>query len=66
MIFFVRKTNFFNRLVELRKLQMKTAVSDKRSFSMDPQTRRIKNKSGVVENRVVSCSECYEDFCNGI
>ncbi|XP_066156897.1 uncharacterized protein [Euwallacea fornicatus] len=57
--------NYFSRLVELGKLRNKSRASEKRQSQMDPQVRRIKNKSGVVEMRVVSCAECGEDFCNG-
>lgn len=44
---------------------MKTEAADKRSFISDPQIRRFKNKAGVLEQRVVACVECGEDFCNG-
>ncbi|KAK5642143.1 hypothetical protein RI129_008310 [Pyrocoelia pectoralis] len=57
--------DFFSRLVELGKMELKTAASDKRAFAVDPQIRKTKNKAGVVEMRVVSCKECGEDFCNG-
>lgn len=53
------------RLVELGKMQLKTAASDKRAFALDPQIRKTKNKAGVVEIRAVSCKECGEEFCNG-
>ncbi|KAF7271196.1 hypothetical protein GWI33_015902 [Rhynchophorus ferrugineus] len=57
--------NYFSRLVELGKMEIKSRAAEKRQFQLDPQTRKIKNKSGVVEMRVVSCTECGEDFCNG-
>ncbi|XP_060535135.1 uncharacterized protein LOC132707339 [Cylas formicarius] len=57
--------NYFSRLVELGKSQRRTRAQEKRQLQMDPQVRRIKNKSGVLEMRVVSCAECGEDFCNG-
>ncbi|KAB0796856.1 hypothetical protein PPYR_10917 [Photinus pyralis] len=57
--------DFFSRLVELGKMELKTAASDRRAFATDPQIRKTKNKAGVVEMRVVSCKECGEDFCNG-
>ncbi|XP_030765910.1 uncharacterized protein LOC115889950 [Sitophilus oryzae] len=57
--------NFFSRLVELGKLENKSRAAEKRQFQLDPQIRKIKNKSGVVEMRVVSCAECGEDFCTG-
>ncbi|KAF5269973.1 hypothetical protein FQR65_LT05772 [Abscondita terminalis] len=57
--------DFFSRLVELGKSELKTVTSDKRSFALDPQIRKTKNKAGVIEMRVVSCKECGEDFCNG-
>ncbi|CAH0547985.1 unnamed protein product [Brassicogethes aeneus] len=57
--------NYFSRLVELGKLEIKTRAQEKKQFASDPQIRKIKNKSGVVEMRVVNCSQCGEDFCNG-
>ncbi|XP_050301310.1 uncharacterized protein LOC126739596 [Anthonomus grandis grandis] len=57
--------NYFSRLVELGKLQNKSRAAEKRQLQLDPQTRKSKNKAGVVEMRVVSCIECGEDFCNG-
>lgn len=59
-------TNFACRLVELGKLQNKTVASDKRTFALDTQIRRIKNKAGILELRAVSCTECGEEFCNGV
>lgn len=52
-------------MIELGKQELRTAASDKRAIELDPQIRKIKNKAGVVEMRVVSCKECGEDFCNG-
>ncbi|KAG5893012.1 hypothetical protein JTB14_037205 [Gonioctena quinquepunctata] len=57
--------NYFSRLVELGKLQMKSRAQEKRQFQLDPQIRKSKNKAGIVEMRIVSCIECGEDFCNG-
>lgn len=54
------------RLVELGKLQIKTVASDKRTFALDTQIRRIKNKAGILELRVITCSECGDEFCNGL
>ncbi|KAJ8976931.1 hypothetical protein NQ317_005104 [Molorchus minor] len=58
------KVNYF-RLVELGKLQNKSRAQEKRQFQIDPQIRKSKNKSGIVEMRAISCAECGEDFCNG-
>lgn len=61
-----KSISYYFRLVELGKLQLKTVASDKRNYAMDKQIRKLKNKSGIVEMRVVSCTECGEDFCNGL
>lgn len=53
------------RIIELGKLEIKTAICDKRMFAMETQIRRSKNKAGVLEQRVVSCTECGEEFCTG-
>ncbi|XP_028135881.2 uncharacterized protein LOC114330673 [Diabrotica virgifera virgifera] len=57
--------NYFSRLIEVGKLQNKSRAQERRQLQLDPQIRKSKNKSGVVEMRVVSCTECGEDFCNG-
>lgn len=54
-----------SRIIELGKLEMKTVARDKRNFAMDTQIRKSKNKAGVLEQRIVSCSECGEEFCTG-
>ncbi|KRT78676.1 hypothetical protein AMK59_8271 [Oryctes borbonicus] len=56
---------YFSKIIELGKLEMKTAARDKRNFALDTQIRRSKNKAGVLEQRVVSCIECGEEFCTG-
>ena len=61
----VPHVNIF-RLVELKKLENKTRTFEKRQYALDPQIRKLKNKSGVIELRVASCVDCGEDFCNGI
>ncbi|RZC39875.1 WRKY transcription factor protein 1 [Asbolus verrucosus] len=58
--------NYFSRLVELKKLENKTRAFEKRQFVQDPQIRKLKNKAGVVEMRIITCVDCGEDFCNGI
>ncbi|CAG9856955.1 unnamed protein product [Phyllotreta striolata] len=52
----------YSRMIDLGKLQNKSRTQEKRS---DPMIRKTKNKSGIVEMRVVSCSSCGEDFCTG-
>ncbi|KAI4470118.1 hypothetical protein MML48_1g02844 [Holotrichia oblita] len=57
--------DYFSKIIELGKLEIKTAVRDKRIFAMETQIRRSKNKAGVLEQRVLSCTECGEEFCTG-
>lgn len=47
------------------KLQIKTEQRDKRDYISNPQVRKVKNKSGVVEMRPITCAECSEEYCNG-
>ncbi|XP_063363346.1 uncharacterized protein LOC134652107 [Cydia amplana] len=56
---------YFNRLIELGKLQLKTQARDKREFIKNPMVRKTKNRSGVTETRIVSCAECGEEYCDG-
>lgn len=46
-------------------MRFKSRAQEKRQFELDPMVRKTKNKAGIVETRVVSCTECGEDFCNG-
>ncbi|XP_075225797.1 uncharacterized protein LOC142326951 [Lycorma delicatula] len=55
---------FFSRLVELGKLRLQTEEREKR-VSTTEFIRRMKSRSGVMETRVVSCTECHEEFCMG-
>lgn len=52
-------------MIELGKLQNKSKLQEKKQFQIDTQIKKTKNKSGVVEMRVISCTECGEEFCNG-
>lgn len=56
---------FSHRLVELGKSELRTQNRDKREAVMNTAVRKTKNRSGVIETRVVSCSECGEEFCDG-
>lgn len=55
----------FGRLIELGKLQIRTEQRDKREDVLNPAVRKVKNKSGVVEMRPITCAECSEEYCNG-
>ncbi|XP_028178045.1 uncharacterized protein LOC114365626 [Ostrinia furnacalis] len=56
---------YFNRLIELGKAELKTRARDKRELAKNNMIRRTKNRSGVTETRIVTCSECGEEYCNG-
>ena len=47
------------------KLQLKTETRDKRENTLAANIRKVKNKSGVIETRIYTCTECSEEFCNG-
>lgn len=47
------------------KLQIRTEQRDKREFTSNPVVKKVKNKSGVVEMRPITCAECSEEYCNG-
>ncbi|GLV41857.1 uncharacterized protein CBL_13589 [Carabus blaptoides fortunei] len=57
--------DYFSRLVELGKSQLKTAIRDKRLALAESSIRKTKNKSGVIETRAICCIECGEEFCEG-
>ncbi|GBP55916.1 hypothetical protein EVAR_43708_1 [Eumeta japonica] len=56
---------YFNRLIELRKSELRTIARDKREYAKNPMIRKTKNRSGVTESRIVSCNECGEEYCDG-
>ena len=53
------------RLIELGKLQIRTEQRDKREYQLNPAVKKVKNKSGVIETRPMTCAECSEEYCNG-
>ncbi|XP_045464352.1 uncharacterized protein LOC123673748 [Harmonia axyridis] len=57
--------NYFSRIIELAKLERKTREQEKRQYLKDPQIKKYKNRAGVLETRIATCSECGEEFCNG-
>lgn len=54
-----------NRLIEMGKLQIRTEQRDKRDYLLNPAVKKVKNKSGVIKMRPMTCSECSEEYCNG-
>lgn len=52
-------------MIELGKLQIRTEQRDRREYMTNPAIKKVKNKSGVVELRPVTCTECSEEYCNG-
>ncbi|RVE54104.1 hypothetical protein evm_001227 [Chilo suppressalis] len=56
---------YYNRLIELGKAELKTKAREKRELAKNNMIRKTKNRSGVTETRIVSCSECGEEYCNG-
>lgn len=47
------------------KLQIRTEQRDKREYITNPAVKKVKNKSGVIEMRPITCPECSEEYCNG-
>ncbi|XP_055385915.1 uncharacterized protein LOC129614956 [Condylostylus longicornis] len=56
---------YFSKLVEMGKLQLKTDLRDKREYTLNTGVRKVKNKSGIIETRVIVCTECSEEMCYG-
>ncbi|XP_037957033.1 uncharacterized protein LOC119686604 [Teleopsis dalmanni] len=56
---------YFSRMVEMGKLQLKTEARDKREFALNNCVKKVKNKSGIVESRLMTCVECGEELCCG-
>ncbi|VVC96173.1 unnamed protein product [Leptidea sinapis] len=56
---------YFNRLIELGKSELKTKAKEKRDQAKFNMIKKTKNRAGVTETRIISCSECGEEYCNG-
>lgn len=52
------------RLVELGKLKIQTEERERKVNDSD-YIRKMKNRAGVLETRLISCVECGEEFCSG-
>lgn len=46
-------------------MQIRTEQRDKRDYMQNPAVKKVKNKSGVIEMRPMTCAECSEEYCNG-
>lgn len=57
--------DYFDRLIEMGKLQIKTEALDKKVNAPVNTMRKFKNKAGVIETRITTCAECSEEFCLG-
>lgn len=57
--------DYFDRLIEMGKLQIKTENNDKKVNAPQNIMRKFKNKAGVIETRIQTCGECGEEFCVG-
>lgn len=57
--------DYFDRLIEMGKLQIKTENIDKKVNAPSSTMRKFKNKAGVIETRILTCAECGEEFCLG-
>ncbi|XP_065362057.1 uncharacterized protein LOC135955627 [Calliphora vicina] len=56
---------YFSRMVEMGKLQLKTEQRDRREFMLNNGIKKLKNKSGIVETRLQTCADCGEELCSG-
>ncbi|KAM7355566.1 uncharacterized protein ACRADG_001594 [Cochliomyia hominivorax] len=56
---------YFSRMVEMGKLQLKTEQRDRRDLILNNGVKKLKNKSGIVETRLQTCSNCGEELCSG-
>lgn len=60
-----QEEEYFSRLVEMGKMQLKTEMRDKREYQLNPGIRKVKNKSGIIETRLIACPECGVEMCPG-
>ncbi|XP_001353939.2 uncharacterized protein [Drosophila pseudoobscura] len=60
-----QEEEYFSRMVEMGKLELKTEARDRREFALNNCVKKIKNKSGIVETRLMTCESCGEEMCCG-
>ncbi|XP_067647862.1 uncharacterized protein [Eurosta solidaginis] len=60
-----QEEEYFSRMTEMAKLQLKTEMRDRREFMLNNWVKKTKNKSGIVETRLTVCSECEQEMCCG-
>ncbi|XP_022218316.1 uncharacterized protein LOC111071339 [Drosophila obscura] len=60
-----QEEEYFSRMVEMGKLELKTEARDRREFALNSCVKKIKNKSGIVETRLMTCESCGEEMCCG-
>ncbi|EDW19263.1 uncharacterized protein LOC6583109 [Drosophila mojavensis] len=60
-----QEEEYFSRMVEMGKLELKTEARDRREFALNNCIKKIKNKSGIVETRLITCDLCGEELCWG-
>ncbi|KAH8258626.1 hypothetical protein KR038_002229 [Drosophila bunnanda] len=60
-----QEEEYFSRMVEMGKLELKTEARDRREFALNNCVKKIKNKSGIVETRLMTCEACGEEMCCG-
>ena len=57
--------DYFDRLIEMGKLQIKTEALDKKLNAPSNTIKKYKNKAGVIETHILTCAECGEEYCLG-
>ncbi|XP_004526239.1 uncharacterized protein LOC101451445 [Ceratitis capitata] len=60
-----QEEEYFSRMTEMAKLQLKTEQRDRRDFLLNNCVKKNKNKSGIVETKLAVCTECGQEMCCG-
>ncbi|XP_014101416.1 uncharacterized protein [Bactrocera oleae] len=60
-----QEEEYFSRMTEMAKLQLKTEMRDRREFILNNCIKKNKNKSGIVETKLATCAECGQEMCCG-
>lgn len=50
----------------MKSISYKIQARDRREFALNNCVKKIKNKSGIVETRLMTCESCGEEMCCGI
>ncbi|KAH8309897.1 hypothetical protein KR067_012962 [Drosophila pandora] len=56
---------YLRNFTNMKSISSKIQARDRREFALNNCVKKIKNKSGIVETRLMTCESCGEEMCCG-